>query len=60
MIPVDVIHVKSLSLDTLMREFGHLDIILLYEDPDRMNFHPRNQRNGFHPDEPHVQTVVKS
>jgi len=37
---VDVIHVNGLSLDTLMRGFGHLDIIMLYEDPDRMRFYP--------------------
>ena len=54
-VPVDVIHVKGLSLDRLMQGFGHLDSIMLYEDPDWMRFHPRNQQsfgNGLHPDEP--------
>ena len=42
---VDVLHVEGLSLDTLMQGFGHLDIIMFYEDPDRMRFHPRSQQS---------------
>jgi len=45
--------------------FGHLDIIMLYEDPDRMRFHPRNQQSLEMDStrtnlEPHVQTAVRS